>query len=88
MRPRWTRILAALVAITSVAILVALIAIILAVAAIAASNEKTINLIEPTIVGSITLQPGQYTIPGLGRPPNKSAGLTLEDSLVTRRHEC
>ena len=56
MRPRWTRILAALVAITSVAILVALIAIILAVAAIAASNEKTINLIEPTIVGSITLE--------------------------------
>ena len=69
-------ILAALAAITSIAILVALIGILLPVAAITASNKKAINLNEPTIVGSITLQPGKNTIEwnrsGLCQPHSRS----------------
>ena len=76
MRFKPITILAALAAITSIAILVALIGILLPVAAITASNRKAINLIEPTIVGSITLQPGENTIewngPGLCHPRSHS----------------
>jgi hypothetical protein len=54
----------------SIAILAALYVIALSVAVGAPKNKKTINLSEPTHVGSVTLQPGEYTIEWNGTGPD------------------
>jgi hypothetical protein len=55
---------------SSVAILAALVAITLSAAVAAPANKKTIDLFEPTIVGRVTLTPGQYTIEWNGPGPD------------------
>jgi hypothetical protein len=46
----------------SLAILVALFLMALSVAVAAPKNKKSINISEPTLVGSVALQPGEYTV--------------------------
>jgi hypothetical protein len=67
MMPKFIAIVGALVAITSTAILATLFATMLSVAA---PNKTVINLVEPTIVGSVILQPGEYRIEWNGPGPD------------------
>jgi hypothetical protein len=46
----------------SIAILTALFVMAVSVAVAAPKNKKTINLSQPTLVGNITLQPGDYRV--------------------------
>ena len=62
MMSKYIAIVGALVAITSIAILATLFATMLSVGVTAAPNKTTINLVEPTNVGSVILQPGEYTV--------------------------
>lgn len=54
----------------SIAILAALFVMALSVAVGAPKNKKTITFTEPTLVGSVTLQPGEYTIEWNGTGPD------------------
>jgi len=54
----------------TIGILAALMAIAVSVAVAKPTNKKTINLSGPTIVGSVTLQPGEYTIVWAGSGPD------------------
>jgi hypothetical protein len=54
----------------STAILAALAAMAFFVAVAAPTNKKTIYLTEPMIVGSVTLQPGEYTMEWNGPDPD------------------
>lgn len=69
MKPKFIAIVGALVAVTSIAILVTLFATMWSVVT-AAPNKTTINLVEPTIVRSVILQPGEYTIEWNGPSPD------------------
>jgi hypothetical protein len=70
MRPKFIAIVGALVAITSIAILASLFATMLSGMVTAAPNETVLNLVEPTIVGSIILPPGEYRIEWNGPGPD------------------
>ena len=67
MKPKFIAIVGALVAITSIAILATLFATMLSVAA---PNKPVINLVEPTLVGNVILQPGEYRIEWSGPGPD------------------
>lgn len=62
MKPKFIAVLGALVAITSIALLATLFATMLSEVVTASPNKTTINFVEATIVGSVILQPGEYTI--------------------------
>lgn len=70
MRPKFIAIVGALAAITSITILATLFATMLPVGVTAAPNKMTINLVEPTIIGSVILQAGEYTIEWNGPGPD------------------
>ena len=70
MKPKFIAVLGVLVAITSIAILATLFATMLSVGVAAAPNKTTINLVEPTIVGSVILRPGEYTVEWSGPGPD------------------
>ncbi len=54
----------------SVSILAALLIMALSMAMAWPKGKKTININEPTIVGSVTLQPGEYNIDWSGTGPD------------------
>lgn len=54
----------------SITVLAALFIISVSVASAWPKSKKTINLREPTIVGSVTLQPGEYAIDWSGTAPD------------------
>jgi hypothetical protein len=45
-------------------------------------SKKTINLTAPTIVGSVTLQPGDYAIDWSGTAPNVQVSFGQADKVV------
>lgn len=70
--------------IRSIAILAALFAMAVWAAVAAPTNKRTINLSEPTIVGSLTLTPGQYTIEWNGPGPDVQVSFSQgKNTIVT-----
>jgi hypothetical protein len=68
----------------SFAILAALFVMALSVAVAAPKNKKTINLSEPTLIGSITVQPGEYTVEWNGTGPDVQVSFSRgKSTLVT-----
>jgi hypothetical protein len=72
----------ALVAITSIAILASLFATMLSGMVTAAPNETVLNLVEPTIVGSIILPPGEYRIEWNGPGPDVQVGFSQGNKTI------
>jgi len=67
----------------SITILPALITIMLSAAVSAApTNRKIIQLSEPTIIGSIALMPGEYTVEWGGVGPEVQVSLSLKDKTI------
>ncbi len=68
----------------STAILAALAAMSFFVAVAAPTNKKTINFYDSTIVGKVTLQPGQYTIEWNGPGPDVQVSFSRgKNTIVT-----
>lgn len=67
----------------SIAMLTALVTIMLSAAVSAApTNKKIIQLIEPTIIGSIALLPGEYTVEWNGAGPDVQVNFSLRDKTI------
>ena len=66
----------------SIAALAVLFAMALSVAVGAPKNKKTINLTDPTRVGTVVLQPGDYTIEWTG------TGSDVQVSFTRQEHAC
>ncbi len=66
----------------SIALLAAFVAIMLSAAIAAPRNRKSITLSEPTIVGSTTLQPGEYTIEWNGSGPDVQVSFSREGTVI------
>jgi len=66
----------------SVSILAALLIMTLSVAMAWPKSKKTINLFEPTIVGGVTLQAGEYTIDWNGTGPDVQVSFSREDKTI------
>jgi len=66
----------------TIGILAALMAIAVSVAVASPTNRKTINLSEPTVVGSVTLQPGEYTIVWNGTAPDVQVSFERRNNIV------
>lgn len=66
----------------STAILTALAAMAFFVAVAAPTDKKTINLLEPMIVGSVTLQPGEYTIEWNGPGPDVQVSFSRGKNVI------
>jgi hypothetical protein len=70
MRPKFIAIFGTLITMAAIAFFATLFTAMLSVRAKAAPNKATINLVEPTIVGGVILQAGEYTIEWNGPGPN------------------
>jgi hypothetical protein len=79
MMPKFIAIVGALVAITSTAILATRFATMLSVAD---PNKTVINLVEPTIVGSVILQPGEYRIEWNGPGPDVKVSFSQGNNTI------
>ena len=67
----------------SITMLPALITIMLSAAVSAApTNRKIIQLSEPTIIGSIALMPGEYTVEWGGAGPEVQVSFSLKDKTI------
>ncbi len=66
----------------SIALLAALVAMMSLAATAAPRNRKSITLSEPTIVGSTTLQPGEYTIEWNGTGPDVQVTFSREGTTI------
>lgn len=55
---------------SSVFRLAALILVMVTVATAASANKKKVTFFEPTIVGNVTLEPGEYTVTWSGNGPD------------------
>jgi hypothetical protein len=68
----------------SILMLAALFTLALSVAIVAAPNKKTIQLTDPTLVGNVTLRPGDYTIEWTVPGPDVQVGFSQgQNTLVT-----
>lgn len=68
----------------SIAILAALVIMMLSVAVASPANKRTIKLTEPMIVGSVTLQRGEYTAQWNGTGPDVQVSFSREkETIVT-----
>jgi hypothetical protein len=66
----------------SITILAALFIMTLSVAMAWPKSKKTINLFEPTTVGSVTLRAGQYTIDWNGTGPDVQVSFSQGDKTI------
>ena len=66
----------------SIAILAALAAMILSVAVASPANKRTVTLSEPAIVGSVTLQPGEYIVEWNGTGPDVQVSFSREKKAI------
>ena len=82
MMSRYIAIVGGLVAITSIAILATLFATMLSVGVTAAPNKATIGLVEPTNVGSVILQPGEYTVEWSGPGTDVQVSFSRGDKTI------
>jgi hypothetical protein len=82
MLAKFITIVGALVAITSIAILATLSATLLSNVSAAASSKTAINLVEPTIVGSVILPSGEYKIEWNGPGPEVQVSFTQGSKTV------
>lgn len=82
MNPKLITIVGALVAITSIAILASLFVTMLSGVVTAAPNKTVINLVEPTIVGSAILQPGEYRIEWNGPGPDVQVSFSRGNNTI------
>jgi len=79
----------------SIMMLATLFTLVLAVAVVAAPNRKTIQLTDPTLVGNVTLKPGDYTMEWTTAGPDvqvsfsqgKNMLVTVPATLKTVRNE-
>lgn len=66
----------------SIVTLAALFIMALSVAVAAPKNKKTITISEPTLVGSVTLKPGEYTIEWNGTGPDVQVGFSRGNNII------
>jgi hypothetical protein len=82
MLAKFITIVGALVAITSLAILATLSTSLLSNVSAAASSKTAINLVEPTIVGNIVLQSGEYRIEWNGPGPEVQVSFSQGNKII------
>lgn len=66
----------------SISILAALLIITLSMAMAWPKGKKTVKIAEPTIVGSVTLQPGEYNIAWSGAGPDVQVNFSRGDKTI------
>jgi len=66
----------------SALILAAILTMMVSVAMAWPKSKKTINLYQPTIVGSVTLQPGDYDIDWTGSGPDVQVNFSRNDKTI------